>query len=163
MAAYAARAGLQAYIFMPRDTPHANMEESRIVGAEVALVLSAEVEVPAATPGSNVRLRLVYRALGGLTTDLKEFVHLYSPELGLAGQVDTTPGAGLNPTSSWQSGEIVVEELVIPVSSEAAPGTYSLLVGYYDPVTGERVYVRTRDGREPPDRTVDVEPIAIAR
>lgn len=38
MAAYAARAGLQAYIFMPRDTPHANMEESRIVGAEVALV-----------------------------------------------------------------------------------------------------------------------------
>lgn len=129
----------------------------------VADLLSAEVEVPAATPGSNVRLRLVYRALGGLTTDLKEFVHLYSPELGLAGQVDTTPGAGLNPTSSWQSGEIVVEELVIPVSSEAAPGTYSLLVGYYDPVTGERVYVRTRDGREPPDRTVDVEPIAIAR
>lgn len=38
MAAYAARAGMKAHIFMPKDTPHANMEESRMVGAEVALV-----------------------------------------------------------------------------------------------------------------------------
>jgi len=38
MAAYAARAGLQAYIFMPRDTPFANIEESRMAGAEVVLV-----------------------------------------------------------------------------------------------------------------------------
>ena len=38
MAAYAARAGLQAHIFMPRDTPFANIEESRMAGAEVVLV-----------------------------------------------------------------------------------------------------------------------------
>ena len=38
MAAYAARAGLRAYIFMPNDTPFANIEESRIAGAEVVLV-----------------------------------------------------------------------------------------------------------------------------
>ncbi len=38
MAAYAARAGLQALIYMPKDTPRANYEESRIVGAEVVLV-----------------------------------------------------------------------------------------------------------------------------
>ncbi len=38
MAAYAARAGLRAYIFMPKDTPFANIEESRIAGAEVVLV-----------------------------------------------------------------------------------------------------------------------------
>lgn len=38
MAAYAARAGLRAYIFMPKDTPFANIEESRITGAEVMLV-----------------------------------------------------------------------------------------------------------------------------
>jgi len=38
MAAYAARAGLKAYIFMPKDTPFANIEESRMAGAEVALV-----------------------------------------------------------------------------------------------------------------------------
>jgi threonine synthase len=38
MAAYAARGGLDAYIFMPKDTPYANLEESRIAGAEVCLI-----------------------------------------------------------------------------------------------------------------------------
>jgi len=38
MAAYAARAGIKAHIFMPKDTPFANIEESRIAGAEVILV-----------------------------------------------------------------------------------------------------------------------------
>jgi len=38
MAAYAARAGLKAHIFMPKDTPIANIEESRMMGAEVVLV-----------------------------------------------------------------------------------------------------------------------------
>lgn len=38
MAAYAARAGLKSHIFMPRDTPFANMEESRMAGAQVVLV-----------------------------------------------------------------------------------------------------------------------------
>ena len=38
MAAYAARAGLKAHIYMPKDTPRANIEESRMAGAEVVLV-----------------------------------------------------------------------------------------------------------------------------
>ncbi len=38
MAAYAARGGLEAYIFMPRDTPEANIKESRIAGATVILI-----------------------------------------------------------------------------------------------------------------------------
>lgn len=38
MAAYAARANIQARIYMPNDTPNANIEESRIMGAEVILI-----------------------------------------------------------------------------------------------------------------------------
>ena len=38
MAAYAARGGLESFIFMPQDTPVANIKESRAVGAEVVLV-----------------------------------------------------------------------------------------------------------------------------
>jgi threonine synthase len=38
MAAYAARSGLQACIYMPKDTPLANIEESRIAGAQVILI-----------------------------------------------------------------------------------------------------------------------------
>jgi threonine synthase len=38
LAAYAARAGLEANIFMPRDTPRANIVECRELGAHVSLV-----------------------------------------------------------------------------------------------------------------------------
>lgn len=38
MAAYAARANMRAMIYMPKDTPSANVIESRIAGAEVILV-----------------------------------------------------------------------------------------------------------------------------
>jgi threonine synthase len=38
LAAYAARAGLEAYIFMPRDTPRANIVECRELGAHVTLI-----------------------------------------------------------------------------------------------------------------------------
>jgi threonine synthase len=38
MAAYAARAGMEAYIFMPSDTPRANIVECEQTGAHVTLV-----------------------------------------------------------------------------------------------------------------------------
>jgi threonine synthase len=38
LAAYAARAGLEAHIFMPRDTPRANIIECRELGAHVTLI-----------------------------------------------------------------------------------------------------------------------------
>jgi threonine synthase len=38
LAAYAARAGLQATVIMPKDTPSANIKESRFAGAETLLV-----------------------------------------------------------------------------------------------------------------------------
>src|SRR5260370_6881216 len=38
LAAYAARAGLHAHIFIPRDTPRANIIECRELGAHVALI-----------------------------------------------------------------------------------------------------------------------------
>lgn len=38
LAAYAARAGLEAHVFMPRDTPRANIIECRELGAHVELI-----------------------------------------------------------------------------------------------------------------------------
>jgi threonine synthase len=38
LAAYAARAGLPAYLFMPEDTPEANIVECQIMGADITLV-----------------------------------------------------------------------------------------------------------------------------
>src|SRR5262249_58776103 len=38
LAAYAARAGMEAHVFMPRDTPRANVVECRELGADVTLI-----------------------------------------------------------------------------------------------------------------------------
>jgi len=38
LAAYAARAGVEAHVFMPRDTPRANIAECRELGANVTLI-----------------------------------------------------------------------------------------------------------------------------
>lgn len=38
LAAYAARAGLECFIFMPNDTPRANVVECEQTGAEVTLM-----------------------------------------------------------------------------------------------------------------------------
>jgi threonine synthase len=38
LAAYAARAGMQAHVFMPKDTPRANIIECTAIGAQVTLV-----------------------------------------------------------------------------------------------------------------------------
>jgi threonine synthase len=38
LAAYAARAGMEAHIFMPKDTPRANIIECRELGADVVLI-----------------------------------------------------------------------------------------------------------------------------
>src|SRR5213075_1606456 len=38
LAAYAARAGVEAHVFMPRDTPQANIVECRELGAHVTLI-----------------------------------------------------------------------------------------------------------------------------
>ncbi|MBA3645956.1 MAG: threonine synthase [Gemmatimonadaceae bacterium] len=38
LAAYAARAGLECFIFMPRDTPEANIIECQVMGAHVTLI-----------------------------------------------------------------------------------------------------------------------------
>jgi len=38
LAAYAARAGVEAHVFMPRDTPRANIVECRELGAQVTLI-----------------------------------------------------------------------------------------------------------------------------
>ena len=56
MAAYAARAGMQALIYMPKDTPSANIQESRMAGAEVVLV-DGLISEAAGMAGESARRR----------------------------------------------------------------------------------------------------------
>ena len=53
LAAYAARAGLEAHIFMPRDTPRANIVECRELGAHVTLINGLITDSPLTSHGAR--------------------------------------------------------------------------------------------------------------
>jgi hypothetical protein len=105
-------------------------------------------------PGSQFTVTLHFRAGGPSSQSLTRFVHLASPALGMAAQVDSQPDDGRNPTWSWISGETVVDPVQLTVAADAPPGVYSLRVGLYDPATGVRVPLRDSAGVPLPDDQV---------
>jgi len=113
-------------------------------------------------PGATLTLTVVYQALHTADRDLTQFVHVYNPALGLIGQADSPPLAGNNPTDHWVAGEIIRDTLTLTIAPDAAPGTYTVLWGLYDPATGERLPVALPDGTQPEDRALPLAVITIA-
>jgi len=77
--------------------------------------------------------------------DYTLFVHLYAPDGHLVAQKDGPPGEGFIPTRFWQAGDVVLDERLVPLSGVPA-GQYRLAVGWYDPLSGERLAAFLPDG-----------------
>jgi hypothetical protein len=73
--------------------------------------------------------------------DYTTFVHLTNSAGELVAQQDQPPLKGAYPTSLWDPGEIIADELALPLPAELPPGRYELLVGLYDPLSGQRLPV----------------------
>ncbi|HEY8476829.1 MAG TPA: hypothetical protein VIN09_08180, partial [Chloroflexota bacterium] len=91
------------------------------------------------TPGHTLRLRLWWQARREMETSYKVFVHLVGGDGAIYGQRDAVPMDGNAPTNSWIPGEVVVDEYQFTISPRASPGVYYLLVGLYDPRSGDRL------------------------
>lgn len=104
--------------------------------------------------GESLTLTLVYQSLGAAPLNYTQFVQLYHPEFGIAGQIDQDPLQGGNPTTTWVAGETIVETVTFQIKSDAPPGQYYLQVGLYDRQTGQRYPVLTEDGRPLPNRQI---------
>ena len=76
-----------------------------------------------------------------LNANYTVFVHLVDPENGdrLVGQGDAPPLDGRWPTLLWLPGMALDDVHTIPLAGDLSPGTYHLLVGIYDPRTGQRL------------------------
>jgi hypothetical protein len=79
------------------------------------------------------------------------FVQLLKPDETLAVGWDNQPCRNTCPTSSWQAGEFVRDEYLLPLV-DLAPNIYRLQVGMYDPVTVQRVAVVNAEGQSIDDR-----------
>ena len=93
-------------------------------------------------PASNTPLAvtLVWQA-GPADTEMSYtvFVQLLDGQGRLIAQSDALPAAGARPTSSWRSGEYIVDEHRLRFNATAQAGPARLIVGMYDARSGERL------------------------
>ncbi len=87
----------------------------------------------------RLHLTLLWQGRQPMARDYTVFLHLVDANGQMVGQWDQMPGAGAAPTTSWQPQQVVVDDYQIPFQLTDAGAPYHLLVGLYDPTTGERL------------------------
>jgi hypothetical protein len=101
--------------------------------------------------GGALRLTLHWQSAMRPAADRKVFVHLFDPATeAIPAQSDSAPRGGQYPTSQWAPGEVVSDEIVIPLKDVPA-GAYRLAVGVYGPGDAPRLAVRLPGGAPLPD------------
>ncbi len=83
---------------------------------------------------------LYWRCDAPLPIDYTTFVHLTrAGSTEIVTQMDRPPADGAYPTLLWDVGEIIRDEVIVPLPTGLAPGTYAILVGLYDAASGQRL------------------------
>ncbi|NLG48944.1 MAG: phospholipid carrier-dependent glycosyltransferase [Chloroflexi bacterium] len=90
-------------------------------------------------PGTSVPIVLYWEVTDSLPRDYTVFVHLVNENGEMAGQGDGPPLNDDYPTSFWGAGETLADLHHLWVLQDARPGPHRLLVGLYDPETGQRL------------------------
>lgn len=94
--------------------------------------------------GDATRIELHWRAVAPPGRDLFLFAHLIDINNHIIAQHDG-PLARI-PTGAWQPGETYRSHAAVLAPPDAPPATYRLVIGVYDPRTGERL--RLEDGQD---------------
>jgi hypothetical protein len=84
---------------------------------------------------------LYWRSEAPLPLDYTTFAHLRDAAGKTVAQKDQPPFQGAYPTSLWDPGEIIADQISIPLPAELPAGKYELMVGWYDLRTGQRLTV----------------------
>ena len=84
-------------------------------------------------------IELRWQAVEPVAEDYHVFIHLLDREGQIVAQTDGQPAQWTRPTSSWAVGETVVDRHGLWIPANAAPGSYQLAIGMYQPATGERL------------------------
>lgn len=97
---------------------------------------------------TELRLRFYWESLAPSPIDWSIFAHLRNQQHEIIAQKDG-PASLTYPTSLWDAGEIIADEIVIPLPVELPSGEYDLVVGMYDFATDTRLPVK-----DSPDGTI---------
>ena len=123
-------------------------------------LLGYDLPAEGLTRGGTVALTLYWQAQQPIEQRYKVFTHLlgevFNADSGsfLWGQQDNEPVSGTRPTSTWRSGEVIVDRYAIPLSPSMPSGGYAIEVGLYDPATVERLPVLDDQGQAVADHVI---------
>ena len=90
------------------------------------------------SPLTTLKITLYWRADSELQLDYTTFLHIRDQTDQLVTQKDNPPTGGLYPTSLWDVGEIIVDEIIVPLE-DIPLGQYTPVVGLYDFVSQTRL------------------------
>ena len=113
--------------------------------------------------GEAVALTLYWQTDAPLTARYKVFTHIvgetYNAGTGnfLWGQQDNEPAQGQAPTTRWSPGTVIADTYLIPIDAQAPEGLYTLDIGLYGLVDGQRLPVAIAEGQA----QIDVESDAV--
>ena len=105
---------------------------------QLALVRAA-VTPERAQAGDVIRIAGEWQALGPIKGPLRVFAQILDPANHIVGQFDGEPAA--TQAAIWRSGETRSGQFGVPVRGGTPPGSYRLVIGLYEPDTGERLLV----------------------
>lgn len=95
-------------------------------------LLDAALNATEFQPGDALQLRLRWTTDAPLGTRYKVFVQVLNPDGTLAFQRDSEPGAGLELTSEWQPGAVILDQHALLIPDLPAGEGYTLILGLYD-------------------------------
>ena len=90
--------------------------------------------------GENpLNLALYWQATAAISADYTVFSQLLGPDGQVWAQWDNPPQAGRYPTSAWVADERVIDRYRLTLTEGAPAGEYRLVVGMYEPASGNRL------------------------
>jgi predicted membrane-bound dolichyl-phosphate-mannose-protein mannosyltransferase len=137
-----------SYALLVNDWPLGEIEIRRFqtpatLGAVKEVVFGDQIALTGYQfyPGEDyIRVNLAWQARQSHLPDYTVFAQLLAAETNerVAG-VDVKPLKGEWPTSRWVKDEVVVDEYLIAIPPNFPPGYYKVIVGLYQPETGQRL------------------------
>ncbi|MFQ6100122.1 MAG: hypothetical protein ACE5OS_02655 [Anaerolineae bacterium] len=143
---------------LPRmfDTPAVQHVTSATFGQDLRLL-----GYYVAQEDEALRLTLYWQARRRMNADYRMFAHLLDvQDGGLVAQVDVMPRGWTYPTLWWEAGEIVADEMVLPMAG-VTEGRYTVAVGVYDSQTGERLPVGGAEGVAEPSGSLILQEVTV--
>ena len=82
-------------------------------------------------PGDVISVALRWQPVAHLTQRYTVFLHLLDGQGNRVAGHDSEPRAGLNPTTGWQAGDVIEDQIGLTIPLDLPPGDYQLVLGVY--------------------------------